>query len=152
MMLSLKQITKGNDVNNNQIENMASFVFDKIGEAAFAAILSRPDRVTESLIEGDEVVVDPDFWDDMSGDYYANRTIFHADGSVDIVSYKGEGEHSFESREEHAQWLADCEEAKNDQSNYYDDEDDYWVDEREDEDGRLDSQANHDSMVEACRF
>lgn len=27
-----------------------------------------------------------------------------------------------------------------------------WIDEREDEDGRLDSQANHDSMVEACEF
>lgn len=35
---------------------------------------------------------------------------------------------------------------------YYYNEDDVkvWIDEREDEDGRLDSQANHDSMVEAC--
>lgn len=139
-------------MNNNQIENMAQFVFDRVGEAAFAAILNRSDRVTESLVEGDEVVVDSNFWDELSGDYYANRTIFHADGSVDIVSYKGEGEAYFESREEYNQWLIDREESKNDQSNYYDDEDDCWVDEREDEDGRLDSQANHDSMVEACRF
>lgn len=29
---------------------------------------------------------------------------------------------------------------------------DVWVDEREDEDGRLDSQANHDSMVNACEM
>ena len=38
--------------------------------------------------------------------------------------------------------------------NYYLDEDDnhVWIDEREDEDGRLDSQANHDSMVNACEM
>lgn len=37
---------------------------------------------------------------------------------------------------------------------YYLDENDQevWIDEREDDDGRLDSQANHDSMVEACEF
>ena len=109
-------------MNNNQIENMASFVFDRIGEAAFVAILNRPDRVTESLIEGDEVVVDPDFWCEMSGDYYANRTIFHTDGSVDIVTYKGEGEHSFANREEHNEYLAACEEAKHDQDYYYNNE------------------------------
>jgi len=35
--------------------------------------------------------------------------------------------------------------------NYYDEDDiQIYVDEREDEDGRLDSQANHDSMVNAC--
>lgn len=35
--------------------------------------------------------------------------------------------------------------------NYYDEDDNkIYVDEREDEDGRLDSQANHDSMVGAC--
>lgn len=34
---------------------------------------------------------------------------------------------------------------------YYDEDDNkIYVDEREDEDGRLDSQANHDSMVGAC--
>lgn len=110
-------------MNNNQIENMASFVFDKIGEAALVAILNRPDRVTESLIEGDEVVVDPDFWCEMSGDYYANRTIFHADGSVDIVSYKGEGEAFFETREEYNQWRIDREQVMSEQDYYYSDED-----------------------------
>jgi len=39
---------------------------------------------------------------------------------------------------------------------YYDEEGNHCyesevrVDEREDEDGRLDSQANHDSMINAC--
>ncbi len=36
--------------------------------------------------------------------------------------YKGEGEAFFETREEYNKWLSDREEAKNDQSNYYDDE------------------------------
>ncbi len=37
--------------------------------------------------------------------------------------------------------------------NHYNDDDvKIYVDEREDEDGRLDSQANHDSMVGACDF
>ena len=35
--------------------------------------------------------------------------------------------------------------------NHYDEDDiKIYVDEREDEDGRLDSQVNHDSMVGAC--
>lgn len=36
---------------------------------------------------------------------------------------------------------------------YYNEDDvEIYVDEREDEDGRLDSLANHESMVEACEF
>jgi len=36
---------------------------------------------------------------------------------------------------------------------YYDEDDiEIYVDEREDEDGRLDSWENHLSMVEACEF
>ena len=103
-------------MNNNQIESMASFVFDKIGEAAFAAILNRPDPVAESLVDGDQVVINNDCWDELSGDTYASRTIFHADGSVDIVSYKGEGEYYFETRAEHGEWL----ESKNEPSYYSD--------------------------------
>lgn len=39
------------------------------------------------------------------------------------------------------------------QNMYYDNDDiQIYVDEREDEDGRLDSQANHDSMVNACEM
>lgn len=41
----------------------------------------------------------------MSGEYYTNRALFYKDGSVEIVSYKGEGEDYFVTEAEYREWL-----------------------------------------------
>ena len=52
-----------------------------------------------------ETVVRPNDCDDeLSGSYYNDKALFYCDGSVEVVSYKGEGEHFFETVEEFEEW------------------------------------------------
>ena len=53
-------------------------------------------------------------YDELSGDYYNDRALFFKDGSVEVVSYKGEGEAYFSSVEEYEQYVNE------------DDDDDGW--------------------------
>ena len=57
--------------------------------------------------------------DELSGNYYNDRALFYADGTIEIVSYKGEGEGSFENEHEYRGWLESRE------MYAYDPEDDY---------------------------
>lgn len=43
--------------------------------------------------------------DDLSGDYYNDRALIFADGTVEIVSYKGEGEGSFDTIAEYRDYV-----------------------------------------------
>ena len=53
-----------------------------------------------------EVVPNRDgYVDELSGDHYNNRALFYNDGSVEIVSYKGESEGSFDTEQEYREWL-----------------------------------------------
>lgn len=45
------------------------------------------------------------FEDELSGDYYNKRAIFNADGTIDVVSYKGEGEGFFENESEYREYV-----------------------------------------------
>lgn len=60
------------------------------------------------------------FDDELSGDAYNDRAIFNSDGSVDVVSYKGEGEASFETVEEYNNWLVERQEIPHDYDDDYD--------------------------------
>ncbi len=61
--------------------------------------------------------------DDLSGDYYNNRALFFKDGSVEVVSYKGEGEAHFESVFEYEQYVNTITNPEPHYS-YFDDQDD----------------------------
>ena len=43
--------------------------------------------------------------DELSGDYYNKRALFFKDGTVEVVSYKGEEEAHFSSNEEYEQYV-----------------------------------------------
>ncbi len=38
-------------------------------------------------------------------DYYNDKALFYRDGSVEVVSYKGEGEHFFDTVEDYKEWV-----------------------------------------------
>lgn len=48
------------------------------------------------------------FPDELSGDFYNSRALFYADGSIEVVSYKGEGEGEghFDNEAEYREWVA----------------------------------------------
>ena len=46
-----------------------------------------------------------DLDDELSGDYYNDKALFYRDGSVEVVSYKGEGEHFFDTVEDYKEWV-----------------------------------------------
>lgn len=46
-------------------------------------------------------------YDEISGDYYNDRALFFKDGTVEVVSYKGEGEAYFSSVAEYEEYVHD---------------------------------------------
>ena len=61
-------------------------------------------QAEEKPFKVESVVRPNDCDDELSGDYYNDKALFYIDGSVEVVSYKGEGEHFFESVEEYREW------------------------------------------------
>jgi hypothetical protein len=45
--------------------------------------------------------------DELSGDYYSKRALFYADGTVEVVTYKGEGEAFFSTESEYRSYVDD---------------------------------------------
>lgn len=59
--------------------------------------LARELRASEEKPFKVETVPSAHGHDDLSGDYYNDRALFFKDGTVEVVSYKGEGERNFSS-------------------------------------------------------
>lgn len=72
-----------------------------------------------------ETVVRPNSLDDeLSGDYYNDKALFFKDGTVEVVSYKGEGEYSFQSEADYREWASTptWHYGMEDDEDYYEDE------------------------------
>lgn len=61
--------------------------------------------------------------DELSGDYYNDRALFFKDGTVEVVSYKGEGEAHFSSVAEYEEYVHDIMNPEP-EYNYFSNEDD----------------------------
>lgn len=62
--------------------------------------------------------------DELSGDFYNDRALFYANGTVEIVSYKGEGERTFATVEAYQEFVQSRLEP--DEYDYLDDDDDSY--------------------------
>ena len=101
----------------NNIFGMIQFLQSKIGAQALHSVLnsdsendSRFDRAIENSKEKpfkiETICIDSE--DELSGNFYFDKALFFSDGTVEIVSYKGEGLHSFDTvteYEEHLEYL-----------------------------------------------
>lgn len=67
--------------------------------------LARELRAAEEKPFKTEVVPSRHGYDELSGDYYNDRALFYKDGTVELVSYKGEGEGSFGTVAEYEQYV-----------------------------------------------
>lgn len=67
--------------------------------------LARNLRAAEEKPFKVETVPSKHGYDELSGDYYNKRALFFKDGTVEVVSYKGEEEAHFSSAEEYEQYV-----------------------------------------------
>lgn len=90
----------------NNIASMLSYVLQSVPANALHSVLnsdsendSRLDRAIENSKEKpfkiETICIGEN--DELSGDFYNDKALFFKDGSVEVVSYKGEGLHSFDS-------------------------------------------------------
>ena len=101
----------------NNIFGMIQFLQSKINPEALHSVLnsdSENDSRLDSVIANSKEkpfkieIICTDSEDDLSGDFYFDKALFFSDGTVEIVSYKGEGLHSFDTvaeYEEHLEYL-----------------------------------------------
>jgi len=64
--------------------------------------------------------------DELSGDYYNDRALFFKDGSVEIVSYKGEGGAHFSSVEEYDEYVNDLMNPEPEYDYFFNEDDEGW--------------------------
>lgn len=114
----------------NNIAIMLSYVLQNVPANALHSVLnsdsendSRFDRAIENSKEKpfkiETICIGEN--DELSGDFYNDKALFFKDGNVEVVSYKGEGLHSFDTvaeYEEYLEYLANPHE----QYDFYDDE------------------------------
>ena len=64
--------------------------------------------------------------DELSGDYYNDRALFFNDGTVEVVSYKGEGEAHFSTVAEYEEYVHDIMNPEPDYNYYFNEDDEGW--------------------------
>lgn len=67
--------------------------------------LARELRKAEDKPFKTEIVPAPYIEDEFSGSYYNDRALFFKDGTIEVVSYKGEGIASFSSVDEYESYI-----------------------------------------------
>ena len=64
--------------------------------------------------------------DELSGDYYNDRALFFKDGTVEVVSYKGEGEAHFSTVAEYEEYVHDIMNPEPDYNYFFNEDDEGW--------------------------
>jgi len=149
------------------VENMASFIVKCGGADLLAYELAEmaiqdeftglDNRLARELRSSEEKPIKVESvphrfeYDELSGDYYDDKAIFHADGSVDVVTYKGEGVAFFSTAEEYQQYVHDIMNPEQySERDEWEDYENYELDYSQDS-GSLESDQHCDSMEKACR-
>jgi len=65
-------------------------------------------------------------YDELSGDYYNDRALFFDDGTVEVVSYKGEGERSFSCVADYEQYVNEKMNPEREYNYFFDEDNEGW--------------------------
>lgn len=88
--------------------------------------LARDLRAAEEKPFKVETVPSAHGYDDLSGDYYNKRALFFKDGTVEVVSYKGEGEAHFANVAEYEQYVNEILNPEPEYNYYFNEDDEDW--------------------------
>ena len=88
--------------------------------------LARDLRAAEEKPINIETVPSKHGYDELSGDHYNGRALFFKDGSVEVVSYKGEGEAHFSTVAEYEQYVNEILNPEPEYDYYFNEDDEDW--------------------------